>query len=528
MLRCLARGVLLSALLLLLPEVALGCSLVGAQSWTKRTADRAFELSSRVGDDPHGPATLSLRDVRSGRMLWEHQLNNGPAERETLLSPTGSYVALTDSFSAEFTLYGTAGEPQKLSLEPHLTAREKRKLPYSSCGQHWVREAHFEGELLVLDVPTGGMVPPMYAQPKGTAFRFDPKTRQLTRDAPAPEKSTAELLQAYRSASDPGQRKWLVQELADRSLDVTAGGDAALSRFWQELLAAPETQPKLAALAVTGLGTVGTDEEVRALARLPAGPPDRDLGILQVLERRAPQEAEAFGLRVLEERRQPELLRTRAAVFLSGRDEAVAERAGSLALSDPSERVRELGLQALAREPLKAKAVERALPFCQAPEARLRVQAAESLRRILRSVKGTEREQALKMLSGARKRGQLTGFPEGYVILAGVADLEKRRSEALALYRQGVKELEALPIERKWASHDLRLEAKLQLAFEAKAKGQGAELRKWVEEVLGDEHKSTFVCAPRPNEYAGTASPDTCSGRRTAESVARGLLDTAR
>jgi hypothetical protein len=145
----------------------------------------------------------------------------------------------------------------------------------------------------------------MYEQPKGTVVRFDPKTRQLTRDAPVPEKSTAELIQAYQSASAPEQRLLVARELADRSQDVPVGGDAALSRFWRELLAAPETQPRVLSLAVTGLGTMGTEEEVRALARLPAGPPERELQILQVLERRAPQEAEFLGLRVLEERRGP-------------------------------------------------------------------------------------------------------------------------------------------------------------------------------------------------------------------------------
>ncbi len=524
MCRYLAHGFLLSALLLLLPEVALACSPSIPRSWTKRTADGAFELSSRVLENPRGSATLSLKNVSSGKTLWEHSLKYGTHERETLLSPSGSYVVLTDSFSPELTLYGPAGEAHQLSLESHLTASEKRKLPYTSCGVQWVSKARFDGELLVVDVPTAGMRPPMYEQPKGTAFRFEPKTRQLTRDAPAPQKSTAELIQAYQSASAPEQRIMLARELADRSQDVTVGGDAALSRFWRELLAAPDTQPQVLSLAVMGLGTMGTEEEVRALARLPAGPPERELQILQVLERRAPQEAEAFGLRALEERREPELLRTRAIVFLSDREEAVAERARSLALGDPSERVREYGLQALARKPMRAKALEQALPFCLAPEAGLRRRAAESLRSIVRGVEGTEREQVLKALRAARERGQLKGCPDGYVILAGVADLQKKRSEALALYRQGAKELDALPQESQWHTANLRLEAKLQLALEAKAKGNKAELKKWAEEVLADKHKQTFVCAPKPNEYAGTGGPDTCTGRRTANAVAEELL----
>ncbi|MFY0579969.1 hypothetical protein ACN28S_42105 [Cystobacter fuscus] len=141
-----------------------------------------------------------------------------------------------------------------------------------------------------------------------------------------------------------------------------------------------------------------------------------------------------------------------------------AERALPLALRDPSVRVREYALGMLAQWPSRAKAVERALPFCQDGEERLRERAAESLRRLLRGVEGPEREQAL-----------------------------------------------ALPKERKWPTADLRLEAKLQLAIEAKAQGKAAELKKWAEEVLGDEHKQTFVCAPRPNAYAG-ASPRTTAG----------------
>ena len=42
---------------------------------------------------------------------------------------------------------------------------------------------------------------------------FDPKARQLTREAPAPEKSTAQLIQAYQGAAKPAQRTRLAQEL---------------------------------------------------------------------------------------------------------------------------------------------------------------------------------------------------------------------------------------------------------------------------------------------------------------------------
>lgn len=87
-------------------------------------------------------------------------------------------------------------------------------------------------------------------------------------------------------------------------------------------------------------------------------------------------------------------------------------------------------------------------------------------------VEGPERGQAMALLRGAKKRGQRKGFPEGYVILAGVADLEKKRAEALALYREGVTGLEALPRERKWPTANLRLEAKLQLAWLCDGEGK--------------------------------------------------------
>lgn len=179
----------------------------------------------------------------------------------------------------------------------------------------------------------------------------------------------------------------------------------------------------------------------------------------------------------------------------------------------------------LAQPPLRAKAVERALPFCLDGEARLRARAADSLLRLLQRMERPERERAMALLRGAQKRGQLAGCPEGYVILAGVADLKKKRAEALALYLEGVKALEALPKERQWPTAELRLEAKLQLAFEAKARGQADELKQWTEEVLGDAHKQTFVCAPKPNGYAGGQLPDGCrSGPFTADHVARQLL----
>lgn len=55
-------------------------------------------------------------------------------------------LAEVQTFSGKLVVYGQGGEIHRLSLEPHLTASEKRELPESDCGRLWVRRVAFEAQ----------------------------------------------------------------------------------------------------------------------------------------------------------------------------------------------------------------------------------------------------------------------------------------------------------------------------------------------------------------------------------------------
>ena len=81
-------------------------------------------------------------------------------------------------------------------------------------------------------------------------------------------------------------------------------------------------------------------------------------------------------------------------------------------------------------------------------------------------------------------RRHARGVPSGWPCESGYTARALARLPAGPPERelQLLKELEALPRESQWATASPRLEAKLQLAIEAKAKGQEAELKKWAED----------------------------------------------
>lgn len=529
--RCLkswCRGIALLALLG--PAVALACSPAPPTSWKKKSPGGRFELSleARKGSFT-GPFPVALRDTRTRKVLWKHSLDNYVSSGDLHVAPSGHYVARAETFSETVILLGPDGnERGRWSLAEQLKPSELRRIPYTSCGRMWLGARRFEGDVLVLEVLTGGAVPPIYEQPKGTLMRIDARSGKLTREEPPPAQSTAELIQAWRSAPDERSRHEPTRELLGRSADVGVGGDAELSRFWQQLLTNPELPSSTHTAAVEGLRLVATDEELRQVARLPKGNPERNLELLQVLERRLPDEAETYAVRALQEQWPPDLLRQRAVVFLSKRQPVVARKGFTLALTDSAGKVREAALSQMADPPVLAVTVEQVLAFCEDPDDSVRWRVVESLRRMLDGVEKKERPAALEVLRRADTAGKLSCFPEGWVILGGVADLQGDRPRALELYSRGLKGLEALEVERRNHSRDLWLEATLQLAFEAKRQGNRSGAVRLARQVLADDRNGMeFVCAPRANKYAGEAGGRGCQTRLAAGNVAERLLEEA-
>lgn len=171
-----------------------------------------------------------------------------------------------------------------------------------------------------------------------------------------------------------------------------------------------------------------------------------------------------------------------------------------------------------------AAVFELVLPLCQDPEAVVRRRAVGHLLSLLESP-GPERKTLLAALRSADTRGKLEPFPEGWIILGGLADLEGKHSRAIQLYSRGVTGMSSSgsPEARSTGSLELLFEALLQLAFEAKKQGKQDELVQRVHDVLSlPDAGETRVFAPKPNRYARAEASPEGKGKSALE-VARAL-----
>jgi hypothetical protein len=453
-----------------------------------------------------GPVPLMLRNAR-GQVLWQQDvpyLYPG----EALLSPTGRYVA-TVKGAGSVTLYGPKGKQAgPWDILSALTKAEQKRITRSSCGPMVLGGASFKGEVLELEALTGGVSRPTAKQPSGTSFRLDPRAGRLTREIPRNAPKLTELIQHWRSTPAGSERDDVLNELSVRAAAANKPGALPeLRSLWQELLTSPGLQLEERAAAVSGLQFIGTDEEVRTLAALP----DVELGepVLETLDARLPREAEAYALRHLESPSLSEELRKTAASFLIGRKGVVAEKGLALALRDPSALVRESALVELAKRPPTAAAFEQVLPLCQDPELKARQRAVEHQLHMLET-RGPERKALLAALKRADANGKLEPFPEGWIILGGLAEIAGKHPQALELYARGVQGLSSAPSAetRSAGTRELLFEALLQLALEAKKRGQRDELVQRVHDVLAiPNSRETYIYAPKPNRYASGEAP---------------------
>ncbi|WNG39879.1 hypothetical protein F0U61_44015 [Archangium violaceum] len=147
--------------------------------------------------------------------------------------------------------------------------------------------------------------------------------------------------------------------------------------------------------------------------------------------------------------------------------------------------------------------IELALPFLEDSEEVVQYRAAYVLCDLLRRAKGSDR-------------------------LAAVAGRAGDRARALALYGRGLEAMADIPEQRGWKTYSVRLEAKLQLALEARARGRQEEAQRLAREVLEDRSSQIEVCAPAPNVYLPFGRPDACAAQKTAAAVAAELLASSK
>jgi tetratricopeptide (TPR) repeat protein len=532
-------GFWLVVLVLLGPAAALACLRVWPQSWAQESQDGRFEMILETV--PTGPASqlpdhlLTLRDRRAGKVVWQSGLPHGVARNGVLLSPGGRYLALVDALSSEVRILGPNGTTHgRWSLQDQLTDGERRKLGLSACGAWWISSPRFEGDVLTLVVPTD--VPPGLADSpspgpvQGIRFRIDPATGRVSRDRPLPEKSTKVLIHVFRSARGRSERIQSARVLRGLSQRLPRGDNPELRRFWLELLRESETplEWELGTEAMEGLSALGTDEDVRSL--LPLLSQDREVSdhVLALLDRRFPEEAVHQAVRALEERAPRAYPLVHAVSLLRQRPGAEIDKALRHALGHPSAGVRANALYQLSQRVAPREAIELALSFLDDPETLLHYRAAYVLCDLLRRVKGPDRLVALELLRRAEDGGKLARFPEGVILLAAVADKVGDRARALALYSRGLTAMVDIPEQRGWNTYSVRLEAKLQLALEARAQGRQDEARRLAREVLEDRSGNVEVCAPAANVYLPFGRPEACVPQRTAREVAVELLTPSR
>jgi hypothetical protein len=500
------------------PTLAFACKPEPQSAWTMRNGNGRFTLSMNGTE-------LALRKGR-GKVLWKQDVAY-LSRREVFISPSGRHVA-TVTQAGSIVIYGQKGKALgKWNILDGLTKSEQARLPEPPCGPLKVGEASFTGEVLEVPVPLQTTREGWFQLPDFALLRLDPRTGRLTRklfrDTPKPSVT----IERWRSTPAGSQRDEALEALLVWSLATNKPGALPEVRsFWRELLTAPELQQAERAAAVRGLWRIGTDEEVRSLAALL----DTELSalVLEALCARLPQEAEPHAARILENPSSSEALRKLAVSFLINRKGLAAERGVALGLRDPSASVRESVLLELARRPPSAAAFDQILPFCQDAEPSIRQRAVTHLLHLVES-RGPERKLLLATLQLSDTSGRLEPFPEGWIILGGVADLEGRRLRALQLYAKGVTGLTSAGSAetRSPGSFELLVEGLLQLALEAKKQGNQDDLSQRVHHVLSlPNAEGTLVSAPRPNRYAradAAASSTGAAGRRPATAVAREL-----
>jgi hypothetical protein len=513
-------GIVLLALLS--PAVALACKPAPQKSWTKQGANGRFTLALKVEKEGR-PALVTLRKGRSGKVLWKQKVPYF-YEGQALISASGHHVAVVET-SGSVVIHGKDGKVVGTwAVMNHLTKAEQEQITQSSCGPMVVGDSSFKGEVLTLQVALEGVNRPTEKQPRGASFRVDPQTRRLLRESSRDEKSAAELLQKWKSNPQEPERGQLLAALLELSkVTQQPGALTALRAFWGQLILGKDTPGGERALAVAGLGYIGTDKELLNLLKLP----DAELAapLLEALLPRLPREAEAYALQLLEKRHPSEELRKRAAILLLDSPDKGAMRGYGLALLDPSGEVRMAALAQRATKPPTAVAFEQTLPLCEDPILKVRQAAVETLLGMTLTSDGSERRSITDALRRADTRGGLKPFPEGQVILGGLADLEGKRARALELYRRAVEELAELEEKRTKSSDELRIEALLQLALEAKKLGQKDEVSRRGHDVLAERQATSIsICAPAPNRYALGEGSKACAKPRPASEVARQLL----
>lgn len=497
---------------LLVPLEARPCLPGPTQAWTRRWGAVEVSVAPTRSDRPPGTEGSHLIVRVDGKALWSRDLRAFYASGAVYPSADGRYLALVDEEGEALILLDRGNQIAHWKPLELLRPSERSGLAYSSCGRLWFRTARWEGATLVAELPIHGMAPPIYAQPQGLEVRYDARTGKATRPPVPPPTPVASLIAQYHSRpSDSALRA-----LAERSLDE-AKPQPELAAFW---LAHLRERPSRIHEAMEAFAAVASEEDLHRAVALPPDP-KRDLALLELLEKRSPEDAAHLAWAALQERREPELLRTRAVVFLTRSGRPRALEAAKRGLTDPGASVREESARQLPRVASPLEAFEGVAPLLKDADEDVRTAASRALLSVLHA-RGKAGRELVRRLEQLERADGPSVFPEGLFVLATVAHARKDLPLARTLYRRAAEALPKVGGQRAWTAGELRVKAQVQLALLDKKVGAKAEARALVEAVRADHrHGQDFVCAPEPGEFSALVlrEPACRGGRETAVTV---------
>lgn len=338
--RLLPRDSRLAVLLLLLgPGLALACSMKPPGGWKKRTPNGRLTLL-HLGMPSGDTAQLVLRETRTGKVRWDTWLETSLYEENVWLAPDGTSVVALTSQDVVMVLGPDGQKIHEVDLKKHFSEGEQQRLPRTDCGGfRWVERGRFEEYAFVAEIPTGPLSGESAQGARRTSLRISLAHPQVFRPPEPLMKESLTLMAGYESETDPEIRLRFADELWGRSL-VPGRRSRELSLFWLKRLADPQTPSIIYRMAVDSMGFIASPEDFRALTRLPGAARERDLWLLDMLERRAPEEGGTLALRLLESHPEVEV-RRRALDLLCARSPAVASVALQLARQDQDPGLRE-------------------------------------------------------------------------------------------------------------------------------------------------------------------------------------------
>jgi hypothetical protein len=495
-------------------------------SWEKKSSDGRFKLLlGMTRSDPRMAPVYELKLFRGSKPVSNMIFKDLVTKPYTWIAPDGRYVVLLRP-TGELVLVNSEGQQrQSWDLRKHLSVAEKDRLPKDFCQEErWAQNVRFTGDTFEMEVPPTEVLGNSREPLKPFILRIDLKAERFEREGVVLNGGDAELVQSYMKAEAPEERLRFADELLGRSQIREYLKSRELNAFWNGLLRTPELKPKvLHRMAVEAVAAYGLESEVRGLARLPGEIEERDIAVLDVLERRFPDDAGEYALRLLETPHSSQAVRERALKFLF-KSRTAEDMAVGFALSDSSRELRRSALPSLREKPFTPQRFQQVLEFCDDPDPSAQYGVTWFALRTPGKVEEAQRKEMLEAMRAAEPRWALGQCPEVSLAMGALREKEGNRGQALELYTRGLRGLEQVKKTTMTVSAQLRVDAMLQLGLEAEKRGERAEAERYARAVLADPSRREPVCIERAITDAVPWTMGDCLPNRNAEKAARELL----